>query len=101
MVNMDCLIRMVQEWSKEKGLHEADPKAQFMKLVEEVGEVAQAYTRDKNELALELGDLLVTVIIFAQQNDIEPVTALSAACSKISKRKGKMVDGVFVKEEDL
>lgn len=96
------LVKSVQQWAIDKGLHEADPKAQFMKMSEELGEVAQAYTRgDKHELALELGDLMVTIIVFALQNGIEVVTALSSAYSKISKRKGKMIDGVFVKEEDL
>lgn len=50
---------------------------------------------------MELGDLLVTIIIFAQQMDIDLEVALGMAYKKIADRKGKLVDGSFVKEEDL
>lgn len=89
-------------WAEEKGLHLANPIAQLAKIMEELGEVAQAYTRNqREELKVELGDLLVTVIIFAQQNNINLEEALRKAYNKINGRNGKMVDGLFIKEEDL
>lgn len=99
---MNSLIKSVQLWAKEKGLAEANPSAQYMKISEELGEVAQAYTRKQaDELKMELGDLLITIIIFALQNGIELDDALAIAYDKVKDRLGEMVDGVFIKEEDL
>lgn len=99
---MNRLIIAVQLWAEEKGLHLANPIAQLAKIMEELGEVAQAYTRNqKEQLKMELGDLLITIIIFAQQNGIELEEALKVAYEKINGRKGEMVDGLFIKEEDL
>ncbi len=102
MQKMNDLIKKVNEWAIDKGLDAANPADQFMKIVEEIGEVGQAYTREQPEnLKLELGDVLVTVIIFALQNGIDPAEALDLAYNKISDRKGKMRNGVFIKEADL
>lgn len=99
---MNRLIFAVQLWAIDKGLHKANPIAQLAKIMEELGEVAQAYTRNKREnLLMELGDLLVTIIIFAQQMDIDLEVALEMAYKKIADRDGEMVNGLFIKEGDL
>lgn len=99
---MNRLIIAVRLWAEEKGLASADPAVQFMKMSEELGEVAQAYTRNlREELEMELGDLLITIIIFAEQNGINLESALKKAYEKIANRNGKMIGGTFVKEEDL
>lgn len=99
---MNRIIISVQLWAEEKGLLDADPKAQLLKILEELGEVTQAYTRNlREELEMELGDLLITIIIFAQQNGIDLEEALKVAYEKINGRKGEMVNGLFIKEEDL
>lgn len=99
---MNGLIKSTQLWAIDKGLHEANPTAQLTKIMEELGEVTQAYTRkDKENLLMEIGDLLVTVIIFAQQNNIEPELALRKAYAKINGRKGKLIGGSFIKQEDI
>lgn len=99
---MDRIIKSIQLWAEYKGLHLANPIAQLAKIMEELGEVAQAYTRNqKEELKMELGDLLITIVIFAQQNDIDLMESLDMAYRKINGRKGKMVDGLFIKNEDL
>ena len=99
---MNRLIKATQLWAIDKGLHKANPIAQLAKIMEELGEVAQAYTRNKREnLLMELGDLLVTIIIFAQQMDIDLEVALGMAYKKIADRDGKLVNGTFIKQEDL
>lgn len=99
---MNESVEKIIEWAIDKGLDTANAADQFMKIVEELGEVGQAYTREQPEnLKLELGDVLVTVIIFALQNGIDPAEALDLAYVKISNRKGKMRNGVFIKEADL
>lgn len=113
------LIKKVQDWGQDKGI--TDPKntdKQFLKFVEEVLEFKteldrygdifwddsytpayKAFTRQS--LLLEYGDVLVTLCILAKQLDIDPTTCLEMAYEKIKKRKGKTIDGTFVKEEDL
>ena len=99
---MNELIILVERWSKDKGLDKAESSKQMLKVVEEVGEVASALARqDKNELRDGIGDVIVTLIILAQQNDMDIYECLNQAYSEIADRKGKMIDGVFVKESDL
>ena len=45
---MKNLMQQVEKWSLDKGLDKADSKAQFTKVVEEVGEVASALARDEH-----------------------------------------------------
>lgn len=96
------LIKEVEDWSRDKGLNTAESSKQMLKVIEEVGEVASALAR-QNEYDLRdgIGDVMVTLIILAQQNDMDIYECLNQAYSEIADRKGKMVDGVFVKESDL
>ena len=99
---MDKLITQVQDWSIAKGLHEADSSKQFLKVTEEVGEVAAALARsDKEALQDGIGDVVVTLIILAQQNQLTIKDCLQMAYDEIADRKGRMVNGVFVKDSDL
>ena len=50
------------------------------------------------EIMLEMGDVLVTLIINADLHGIDIEDCLYEALQKITKRKGKMVDGAFVKD---
>lgn len=100
--SVDTLVGKVESWAIDKDLHLANPDKQFLKLVEEVGEVAQAYTRkDYGELKLEIGDVIIVLTIFAMQNHMTLEDCLNAAYEKIAKRKGVMRNGIFIKEEDL
>lgn len=100
--NMNELIKKVEEWSKNKGLDATESSKQFLKVSEEVGEVAAALARDdKDELRDGIGDVVVTLIILAQQNDMDLYECLNQAYTEIKDRKGKMVNGVFVKSSDL
>ena len=99
---MDKLVKLVEEWSRDRNLHEADSSKQFLKVIEEIGEVADALAKDKpEELKDGIGDTVVTLIILAQQNGLTLEECLETAYNEIADRKGKTVNGVFVKEEDL
>jgi NTP pyrophosphatase (non-canonical NTP hydrolase) len=98
-MNLDLLVSNVEKWSSDKGLDKADPRAQFLKVVEEVGEVAAAMARnDRPELIDGIGDVVVTLIILAQQYGLELEECLFEAFSQIQNRTGKMQDGVFIKD---
>lgn len=65
-------------------------------------EVADALAKNKpEELKDGIGDVVVTLIILAQQNVLTLDECLETAYNEIADRKGKTVNGVFVKEEDL
>lgn len=96
---MDELVRLVEQWAKDKGLHEAESSKQMLKTVEEVGEVAAALARgQQDELRDGIGDVVVTLIILAMQNDMDLYECLNTAYDEIKGRRGRTVNGVFVKE---
>ncbi|EKZ0141978.1 MazG-like family protein, partial [Enterococcus faecalis] len=61
---MNELVKLVEEWSKEKRLDKAEPEKQMLKVIEEVGEVVAALARNnENDLRDGIGDVVVTLII--------------------------------------
>ncbi|WPH39656.1 MazG-like family protein [Enterococcus faecalis] len=99
---MDELVKLVEEWAREKNLDIAEPEKQMLKVIEEVGEVAAALARNnKNDLRDGIGDVVVTLVILAMQNDMDLYECLNQAYNEIKDRKGKNVNGVFVKQADL
>ncbi|EJV6891195.1 MULTISPECIES: MazG-like family protein [Bacteria] len=99
---MNELVKLVEKWAREKNLDIAEPEKQMLKVVEEVGEVAAALARNnKNDLRDGIGDVVVTLVILAMQNDMDLYECLNQAYNEIKDRKGKNVNGVFVKESDL
>ena len=157
------LENKVQQWFVDRNLHQANLIKQFLKLMEESGELFEGIAKDKSELIYDaLGDIQVVLIGFEQQikngaqisanqqelelllmvsslgniaqklyahvchnetqiplikadlmflnsvissvsffNGTNADSCLQIAYDAIKDRKGKMVDGVFVKEEDL
>ncbi|WVT92352.1 DUF1642 domain-containing protein [Enterococcus durans] len=99
---MNELITKVEKWAKDKGLDHANPKAQFLKVAEEFGEIASAMARSNDELFKDsVGDVIVTLIILSMQKGTNVQECLEMAYNEIKGRTGKMVDGVFVKSSDL
>ena len=97
--NAQELFELVQDWANERGLY--DEKAQLNKVIEEVGEIAHEINRNRNgdELEDAIGDAMVTLIILAFLTSNNPVYCLRKAYDEISTRKGKLVNGCFVREE--
>lgn len=101
------LIDKINHWADERNLKQADPKIQWMRITEEVGEIRDVllkptkFTEPQAALKDAIGDTLVTIIVLAHQLDLDVTECLSIAYDEIKNRKGKMVNGTFVKEEDL
>lgn len=77
-------------------------KTQFMKVTEELGELAEGINKDKPEQVKDsLGDVLVTLILLAEDLNLNLLDCLNSAWGEIKDRKGEVKDGSFVKEEDL
>ena len=160
-VKLHKLITNVQQWSIDRGLDKADSKKQILKLYEEFGELASGLAKGNKEVIKDsIGDVVVVLIILAQQQEVVAIAdlsyddsvadimlmastligklsyhisnnhqafmfysqiqiimaalklvaknqelifedCLSKAWNEIKDRKGKLIDGVWVKEEDL
>ena len=99
---MNELIKKVETWSKARNLHNADVKYQFVKLIEEVGELANGLNKGNNAVIKDsIGDSLVVLIIMCQQLNIDIQECLAMAYDEIKDRKGRMVGGISVKESDI
>lgn len=102
-----ALIDKINEWADSRGLKQADSKIQWMRITEEVGEIRDVllkptkFTEPQAALKDAIGDTLVTIIVLAHQLDLDVTECLSIAYEEIKNRKGKMVNGTFVKEDDL
>ena len=99
---LDQLVKQVEQWSKDKNLHNGNPDRQALKFYEEAGEVGAALSRNKlDDLKDGIGDTVVTLIILAQQHGWSLQECLQYAYDEISKRKGRTINGTFIKESDL
>lgn len=94
------LAFLIRQWAHEKGIFkEGTPVTQFSKTQEEVDELLEGIQHEDRELIKDaIGDVMVTLIIQAEMWDLSPLECLEHAYNVISKRKGKMLRGVFVKE---
>lgn len=101
------LIDKVNDWADERNLKQADPKIQWMRITEEVGEIRDVllkptkFTEPQAALKDAIEDTLVTILVLAHQLGLDVTECLSIAYDEIKNRKGKMVNGTFIKEEDL
>lgn len=94
------LEQLVIEWAKDRKIFEkGTTMAQAEKTHEEVLELISAIDEDNREEVVDaLGDILVTIIIQAEMQGLSLEECLLSAYNVITKRKGKMINGQFVKQ---
>ena len=115
MKNFKELNELVIKWADDKGiLEKANPLTQLSKTEEEVAETREAlFARQNNlefyhnskgqlkdsdtEIKDGYGDVLVTILIGCKLSGLDPLDCLETAYNVIKERKGKMIDGTFVK----
>lgn len=92
----------IRGWAHDRNLLEgSDVKSQFVKLMEEAGELAQAIAKQRDdEFADAIGDMFVVLTILAAQKHMQIENCIAGAWNEIKDRKGRMVDGIFQKEID-
>lgn len=90
----------IRLWAAGKNLITGSTwQKQFGKLQEEVNEAKEAMEQqDLAKVKDELGDCGVVLTLLAAQHGLNFEDCLEAALAKISKRTGKVIDGVFVKD---
>ena len=89
------------EWAHQRNLIlGSTPQAQMLKMTEELGELARGLCKGDEALIKDsIGDVFVVLTIIAAQLGVDVEGCAILAYDEIKDRKGKMVDGVFVKEE--
>lgn len=91
----------VVRWAEARGIiPNAKPHTQLLKAVSEMGELADAETKDDMPAIKDaVGDVLVCLINYCALKDIDMVTCLQGAYDEIKHRKGYLTpSGTFIKE---
>lgn len=98
--NISSLEQKIVNWAEDRGLiSEENSKNQFLKTIEEVGELASALAKnDKEALIDAVGDVIVTLVILAKCENLSATDCLASAYKEIKDRKGKTKGGVFIKD---
>ena len=97
--NKENIFRLIREWAQERGIYDkGDSKTQYIKLIEESGELAQPILKnDEPEIIDAIGDMVVVLTNLAKLRGYDIEDCVQSAYDEISNRKGKMINGTFVK----
>lgn len=93
-------FELIRDWAYKRNIIlGSDIKSQLCKLGEEFGEVCAAIARGNKEALKDgIGDMVVVLTILAEQSHMSIEECINSAWEEIKDRKGKMVNGVFIKE---
>jgi len=101
MWDLQELVELIEQWHVDRNLIDgATDKDQVLKLIQEMGELSDSVCKGQ-DIRDDLGDMMVVMINIMKRNNITMEDCLSVAYNDIKDRKGKMIDGIFVKEGDL
>jgi NTP pyrophosphatase (non-canonical NTP hydrolase) len=91
----------IRDWAKSRSLYEkGDKKTQIIKLYEEIGELSKSILKqDQDEFIDAIGDCVVVLTNLAALGGLDIEYCINSAYNVISKRKGSMQNGTFVKNE--
>ena len=96
------ITELIKKWAVDRNVVSGDVKAQMVKLLEEAGELAEGINKNKKDLIVDsIGDVYVVLVILCMQLGLDINDCIKVAYDEIKDRKGKLVNGLFVKEEDL
>jgi len=93
---------LIRQWAKDRGIYDkGNSHTQYVKLIEEAGELAKALLKkDKPEIVDAIGDMVVVLTNLAHQEGFAIESCIDSAYDVINKRTGKMINGTFVKDAD-
>ena len=98
--NTNDRFELIRQWAHAKGIYDkGDSKTQYIKLMEESGELAKALlTNNKPEIIDAIGDMVVVLTNLAALEKLTIEDCIDSAYKVIANRKGKMINGTFVKQ---
>ena len=93
-------FKLIRNWAEEKGIYDkGDSKTQYIKLMEEAGELAEALLKkNKEEVQDAIGDMVIVLTSIARFEGMFIEDCIQSAYDVVAKRTGKMVNGTFVKD---
>jgi len=91
---------LIRSWANERGIYDkGNSQTQYVKLMEEAGELAAALLNDdKPEIVDAIGDIVVVLTNLAKLEGFDIENCIDSAYNEIANRKGKMINGTFVKD---
>ena len=92
---------LIRAWAQQRGLYDkGDIKTQAIKLQEEVGELSKAILENNEADIIDaIGDSVVVLTNLAHLTGFNIEHCIEQAYNEISNRKGKIVNGTFIKDE--
>ena len=97
---MEELTNLIVQWHHDSNLIDgSSDKDQVLKLIQELGELSDSVCKGK-DVKDDLGDMMVVMLNIMERQGVSMEECLSTAYNDIKDRKGRMVDGIFVKEGD-
>ena len=99
--SLEYFEEMILRWAKDRQLlKNSTPQVQMLKLVSEIGELADNVAKGR-DVRDDIGDCLVVLTIIANQMDTDLNECFKVAYEDIKHRKGYMNElGIFIKEGD-
>ena len=96
----DSIFDLIRKWADDRGIYDrGDSNTQYIKLMEEAGELAQGLLkRNDVEIYDAIGDMIVVLTNLAHMEGVKIEDCIQDAYDEIADRKGKMINGTFVKE---
>ena len=100
-LSTDEYVKKIVGWHHDRNLIDGSTdKDQFAKLIQEAGELSDSICKGK-DVSDDIGDMMVVLFNIAERNKLSIKDCLAKAWDDIKDRKGRMIDGIFVKESDL
>jgi NTP pyrophosphatase (non-canonical NTP hydrolase) len=98
--NKPNIYDLIRTWATEKGIYKSgDARTQYLKLMEEAGELAEAILKnDEPEVIDAIGDMVVVLTNLAKLIGHNIEDCVTSAYNVIKSRQGSMVNGTFVKD---
>jgi NTP pyrophosphatase (non-canonical NTP hydrolase) len=90
---------LIRQWAQERGIYDkGNSHTQYVKLMEEAGELAQALlNKDSYEIKDAIGDMVVVLTNLAVLEGMQIENCIDSAYNEIANRTGTMLNGTFVK----
>ena len=98
--SMRDIFPLIRDWADQRGLYaKGDERTQYIKLMEEAGELAQGLLKqNKEEVVDAIGDMVVVLTNLSHFVGVDIEDCIVSAYNEIKDRKGKMSNGTFVKQ---
>jgi len=96
------ITELIKKLAADRNLNTGDPKAQVIKMVKELVELSNGIDKDEKWQIIEnIGGIYVVLVVLCMQLRLDINDCIWVAYENKKDGKGRMINGLFVKEEDL